>query len=110
MKLQLTFIVGTNSNDALSLGARWRFWNAHQAIYLVELHCVSYNETQSVAIGDRLIQYAISVATRQQSLTSCAILIMYVGLFGHSAVVSSCFYVLLTVCVVVFFSDILLIY
>ena len=48
---------------------------------------MSYNETQSVAIGDRLIQYAISVATRQQSLTSCAILIMYVGLFGHSAVV-----------------------
>ena len=62
---------------------------------------MSYNETQSVATGDRLIQYAISVATRQQSLTSCAILIMYVGLFGHSAV--SSFYVLLTVCVVVLF-------
>ena len=31
-------------------------------------------------------------------------MIMYVGLFGHSAVVFHVFYVLLTVCVVVFFS------
>ena len=30
-------------------------------------------------------------------------MIMYVGLFGHSAVVFHVFYVLLTVCVVVFF-------
>jgi len=44
-------------------------------------------------------------------------MIMYVGLFGHSAVFFHVFnvffmffYVLLTVCVVVVFSDILLIY
>ena len=36
--------------------------------------------------------------------------IMYVGLFHHSAAVFHVFYVLLTVCVVVFFSDILLVY
>jgi len=43
-------------------------------------------------------------------------MIMYVGLFGHSTVVFHVlcffagFYVSLTVCMVVFFSDILLIY
>jgi len=37
-------------------------------------------------------------------------MIMYVGLFGQSAVVFHVFFVLLTACVVVFFSDILLIY
>jgi len=60
-------------------------------------------------MNDRMKLYAAIAMHLSYTTTKYTVLIMYVGLFGHSAVVFHVFtffhvfYVLLTVCVVVFF-------